>query len=585
MVDWAGQRVLVTGASAGIGAGLAEEFARRGAVVGICARREERLAEVLGRCREHSPDSRMWVADLSDPAAVDRLAASALEELGRVDVLVNNAGIPKRRHVTRLDPATVEAVMNINYLSPVRLTLALLPSMLERGSGRIVNLSSVAATLSSPGESAYDASKAAMTAFSEAMAIDLWNTGVKILVVYPGLVDTELFTLPDNDPVVDPTMVPIPVAELVEGVFEALDQGVIQVYVPGWFADLASGKAANVEGFISGAAEFVAQQSKAVAVGRRQPRALETRRRIMDAALELFAERGYGAVAIEDIAEAAGLTKGAVYYWFADKDDLGRDLQHELYERLTDQALGALDPEGDIVTNMRRAFRVYLDALGSLGQARFFLRDAWTIPALDEGGRRDQQDAVAMVRGHAGRGHRAGRGGGPRPRRPGQRAPRRLGRGHHPRAHHRAARPDRGRGGPLLGIPARQPANRGPGIVPQPLVEGVTMPPTKLGRRDLAHLIHPVTSPRDLAPNGPRMVTAADGYWITDDQGRRLIDGFAGLWCVAVGHGRREIIEAVSAQMATLDYATVFHGGSHPRAIELAERLSTMFPPSTASTT
>ncbi len=263
MVDWAGQRVLVTGASAGIGAGLAEEFARRGAVVGICARREDRLAEVLGRCREHSPDSRMWVADLSEPAAVDRLAASALEELGGVDVLVNNAGIPKRRHVTRLDPATVEAVMNINYFSPVRLTLALLPSMLERGSGRIVNLSSVAATLSSPGESAYDASKAAVTAFSEAMAIDLWNTGVKILVVYPGLVDTELFTLPDNDPVVDPTMVPIPVAELVEGVFEALDQGVIQVYVPGWFADLASGKAANVEGFISGAAEFVAQQSQA----------------------------------------------------------------------------------------------------------------------------------------------------------------------------------------------------------------------------------------------------------------------------------------------------------------------------------
>jgi putrescine aminotransferase len=105
------------------------------------------------------------------------------------------------------------------------------------------------------------------------------------------------------------------------------------------------------------------------------------------------------------------------------------------------------------------------------------------------------------------------------------------------------------------------------------------MPPTDLGRRDLSHLIHPVTSPRDLAATGPRMVTAAEGYWITDDQGRQLIDGFAGLWCVAVGHGRREIIEAVSTQMATLDYATVFHGGSHPRAIELAERISSMFPP------
>ena len=116
-----------------------------------------------------------------------------VEEFGGVDVLVNNAGIPKRRHVTRLDPATVESVMNVNYLSPVRLTLALLPQMLDRGAGRIVNVSSVSATLSSPGEAAYDGSKAALTAFSEAMAVDLWQTGVKVLVVYPGLVDTELF--------------------------------------------------------------------------------------------------------------------------------------------------------------------------------------------------------------------------------------------------------------------------------------------------------------------------------------------------------------------------------------------------------
>src|SRR5579875_636264 len=134
-------------------------------------------------------------------------------------------------------------------------------------------------------------------------------------------------------------------------------------------------------------------------MGRRQPRGMITRDRILAAALELFAARGYAAVTVEDIAEAAGTTKGAVYYWFADKDDLGRDLQHELYERLTTQALAALDPRAATVTNMRRAFAVYVDALGSIGQARFFLRDAWTIPALDEGGRRDHLDAVAMVRG------------------------------------------------------------------------------------------------------------------------------------------------------------------------------------------
>ena len=90
--------------------------------------------------------------------------------------------------------------MNINYSSPVRLTLALLPQMLERGEGRIVNVSSVAATLSPPGEAAYAATKAAMTVFSESMAVDLWDTGVKVTVIYPGVVDTELFTLPDNDP-------------------------------------------------------------------------------------------------------------------------------------------------------------------------------------------------------------------------------------------------------------------------------------------------------------------------------------------------------------------------------------------------
>lgn len=119
----------------------------------------------------------------------------------------------------------------------------------------------------------------------------------------------------------------------------------------------------------------------------------------MAAALEAFAERGYAAVTVEEIAEAAGTTKGAVYYWFADKDDLGRDLQHQLYERLTTRSLEALDPSADTVTNMRRAFDVYMEALGEIGHARFFLRDAWTIPSLEEGGRRDQEDAVAMVRG------------------------------------------------------------------------------------------------------------------------------------------------------------------------------------------
>jgi NAD(P)-dependent dehydrogenase (short-subunit alcohol dehydrogenase family) len=117
----------------------------------------------------------------------------------------------------------------------------------------------VAATLSSPGESAYDASKAALTAFSESMAVDLWDTGIKVLVVYPGLVDTELFSLPDNDPVAT-DLVPVPTSELVDAVFEALGTGAAQVYVPAWFGDLPLVKAKDLDGFLAGTAAYLAQQ-------------------------------------------------------------------------------------------------------------------------------------------------------------------------------------------------------------------------------------------------------------------------------------------------------------------------------------
>ena len=255
-----GSRVLITGGSSGIGAGLAEAFAAAGATVGIAARRRDRLAAVLERCRRHSPASRMWALDLTDDAAVDRLALEAVDHLGGVDILVNNAGIPKRRHVTRLDPATVAAVMAINYLAPVRLTLALLPHMLSRGSGRIVNVSSVAAPLSSPGEAAYDASKAALSVFSEAMAVDLWETGIKVTVVYPGVVDTELFSLPDNDPFAGGVEA-ISVDDAVRAILDGIAGGSLAVYVPEYFAAFARDKAQNLDGFVAGMAAYVRMQA------------------------------------------------------------------------------------------------------------------------------------------------------------------------------------------------------------------------------------------------------------------------------------------------------------------------------------
>lgn len=259
-MNLAGKSVLVTGASSGIGSALAQEMARRGAAVGICGRREDKLAEVLANCRAASPESAMWALDLASAGAAEDLALRALEHFGQIDVLVNNAGVPLRRHVSRLSAADAERVMQINYVAAMRLTLALLPDMLARDSGHIVNVCSVAATLSSPNEAAYDASKAALTVFSEAMAVDLWDTGVHVMVVHPGLIDTDLLDAPDQDPLVDANTERLPVSDAVDAVLTGLESGARQVYIPAFFEELAAGKARDVPAFLAGAAEFMAQQ-------------------------------------------------------------------------------------------------------------------------------------------------------------------------------------------------------------------------------------------------------------------------------------------------------------------------------------
>ncbi len=256
--DIDGKHVLVTGASSGIGAALAEGFAERGALVGICARREDRLAEVLERVRKHSPQSRMWQVDLSDLAGLEAFARQASRELGGVDVLVNNAGIPKRKTVQALTPEVVESVMAINYFSPVRLTLALLPELIERG-GRIINLSSVAARLGPPAEAAYTASKAAITGWSESMLIDLAETDVKVHVVNPGVIDTELFQLPDNDAMIAEVEA-LPVRAIVDPVLEQLESGVFEIYVPQWFANVVGGKFPDTTKYFEGTIDWMRSQ-------------------------------------------------------------------------------------------------------------------------------------------------------------------------------------------------------------------------------------------------------------------------------------------------------------------------------------
>lgn len=186
----AGKRVLITGASSGLGAALARRLAGRHAVVGLIARREDRLGEVLADCRRTSPGSAMWVADLADTSAVRELALRAWDALGGIDVLINNAAVPKRRPVTALEPGEVEDVMRVNFFAPVRLTLALLPRMLARASGLIVNVSSVGGRLTLPFFGVYNATKYAVEALSDALRYELRPFNIDVALIEPGVIRT-----------------------------------------------------------------------------------------------------------------------------------------------------------------------------------------------------------------------------------------------------------------------------------------------------------------------------------------------------------------------------------------------------------
>ncbi len=133
-------------------------------------------------------------------------------------------------------------------------------------------------------------------------------------------------------------------------------------------------------------------------MGRREPRVRDTHERVLAAALAEFAERGYQGASIEDIAARAELTKGAVYYYFSDKDDLAADLQAELWDRLGREANARLDPAGSTAEHLKAAFRAFLTSLQDQAEARFFLRDCWAVPALEASGRRTHERGVALVR-------------------------------------------------------------------------------------------------------------------------------------------------------------------------------------------
>ncbi len=190
---WKDKIVFLTGASSGIGEALAVAMARRGATVGLLARRAELLTEIAAKCEQSGGRARVFAADVTDANAVARHAESLRNEFGKIDVLIANAGIGGNNAETRnLDPTAVAKVININLLGAVNSVAAVLPEMLKRKSGQLVAISSLAGFRGLPKSAAYSASKAGMTAFFESVRLDVQTKGVAVTIIQPGFIKTPL---------------------------------------------------------------------------------------------------------------------------------------------------------------------------------------------------------------------------------------------------------------------------------------------------------------------------------------------------------------------------------------------------------
>lgn len=191
MIDLQGAVAVVTGASSGLGRRMALDLASRGAVVTALARRRGLLEELAAEMRRTSPASTGVVCDVSDTAAFAGLLRGVEADRGRVDVLVNNAGIGEPDQAE--DPlAAHRQVMETNYFAAVAGTLAVLPGMMQRRKGVVVNVSSDSGRAPGPGDAAYSASKAALSAFTESMSYEAEGSGVHLHVLYPGWVPTAM---------------------------------------------------------------------------------------------------------------------------------------------------------------------------------------------------------------------------------------------------------------------------------------------------------------------------------------------------------------------------------------------------------
>lgn len=194
-IELAGKRILLTGASSGIGEAAAEQFARAGATVVVVARRQELLDALADRITSAGGDAISIPCDVSDMDAVDALVAEVEKRLGGIDILINNAGRSIRRPLAESLERwhDVERTMVLNYYAPLRLIRGLAPGMIERGDGHIINVSTWGVlSEASPLFAVYNASKAALSTVSRVVETEWGDKGVHSSTLYYPLVATPM---------------------------------------------------------------------------------------------------------------------------------------------------------------------------------------------------------------------------------------------------------------------------------------------------------------------------------------------------------------------------------------------------------
>ena len=235
-MDFKDRVVFITGASNGTGKQLAVDLVARGAVVVGCGRSRDRLVETLKEVRKLSPKSLMIACDIGDAEQVHGMMQKVLADFGRIDILINNAGIGMRKPFVDTPLETIEAIMRTNYLGAVYCTHEVLPSMIARGSGHIVNISSGAGKIGTLNMAGYCASKFAMNGWSESLYHELKPLGVNVSVVCPGPVTTQFNReFQDSEPKSPPQLF-ISAAAVSQAVMRAIERNKFEVVMPRWLA-------------------------------------------------------------------------------------------------------------------------------------------------------------------------------------------------------------------------------------------------------------------------------------------------------------------------------------------------------------